>query len=169
MTKQKKVSERHPFDERISQVSQMRLAVCGILAIPYILYRIIHAWFSGENAVPELVLLTMMTAATALVERINNVYSMPTMIGRQLNPAPSARGKRITVYLFDAAVIAAAITLLDYFCNFIGWSSSLTGALLLFALAALLTFLFNIVWGEHKVKQYNKYQAKLEAEENDLS
>ena len=169
MTMQEKMTERYPVDERISQVSEKRLAVCGAIAMMYAAVRIIYVGFRGELAVPELVLLFLMVGAMALIDRKNDVYELPRFFGRPLDPKPSARGKRCGVYLLAAAGLAGSWAAADYFCNVFHWGTPETGILADFAVCTVIFFLIDFVWGEHKVKQYNKYQAKLEAEENDLS
>jgi len=163
-----RMKNAYPMDERTMQVNEKRLALCGVIAIFYVVVRVIYVGFHGELAVPELVLLFLMVAAMTLIDRKNDVHSLPQFMGRTLDPKPSARGKRIGQYLLGAMLLAASWTAMDYFGAFVGWNEPVKGALVDFGISTVIFFLFDLILGEYKVRKYNSYMAKMEAEENNL-
>ena len=52
-----KITQAYPVDERVSAVNDKGLAACGIIAIFYVIGRIIYVGIKGGLALPELVLL----------------------------------------------------------------------------------------------------------------
>ncbi|MCR5306500.1 MAG: hypothetical protein K6E36_08390 [Oscillospiraceae bacterium] len=157
-------------DERVAQVSEKRLAIAGVIAVFYVVVRILYVGFRGELAVPELVLLFLMVLAMWGVDLQNGVHELPKHFGKELDPAPAARGRRIGFYALAAALLSASWTAADHFLNIFAWKAAgaygfVTDALIGFAVF----FLFNLLSGEWKVRRYNRYMQKLEAEENDLS
>ena len=169
MTMQEKITKRYPVDERISQVNEKRLAVCGVIAIFYVIIRLIYVGFQGELALPELILLFLMAGAMAMVDRKNNIHELPRFLGRPLDPAPSARGKRIGMYLLAAAGLAASWAAMDYICGVVRWDAPIKGVLADTGICVVVFFLFNLIIGESKVRKYNCYMKQAEEEENDLS
>lgn len=172
-TAQKMTADRltanYQLDERTMQVNEKRLAICGVIAIFYVAVRIVYVGFQGNLAVPELVLLFLMFAAGTLVDRRNEIHALPQFMGRTLDPKPAARPKRIGMYLLGALLLSASWTAMDYFGNLIGWSEPVQGVLADIAISTAVFFLIDLIFGEWKVSRYNRYLAKMEAEENDLS
>lgn len=165
-----KIRKAYPTDERISQVNEKRLAVAGVIAVFYVIVRIIYVGFKGGLAVPELVLLFLMVLAMWGVELQNNVHALPKHFGKELDPAPAARGRRIGFYALAAALLAGTWTAAAHFLNIAAWKAEGPAGFvcdLLISFAVI--FLINLLLGEWKVRSYNRYQKQLEAEENDLT
>ncbi|MBR5371613.1 MAG: hypothetical protein IK130_05295 [Oscillospiraceae bacterium] len=169
MTMQEKLTQKYPVDERTAQVNEKRLAVCGVVAIFYVVVRIIYVGFHGELAVPEIVLLFLMLICMIGVDRQNEVHTLPQFMGKPLDPSPAARGKRIGIYLLTGLGLAGSWTAMDYFGSIVGWTDRTLGTIADFAIIGTVCFVLNFIVEERKVKSYNRYMAKLEAEENDLS
>ena len=164
-----KIRKACPTDERTSQVNEKRLAVAGVIAIFYVIVRIIYVGFHDELALPELVLLFLMVFAMWGVDLQNNVHELPRFFNRTLDPAPSARGKRFLIYLASSAFLAGTWTAADYLTGIVGWENKIIGFVIDFGIMLAVCFLLTAFSGERKVKAYNRYQAQLDAEENDLS
>lgn len=67
----------------------------GMIAILYVIVRIIYVGFHGGLALPELVLLFLMGLAIRKVNRQHKVHKLPTVFGKVVDPSPKARGKRL--------------------------------------------------------------------------
>ena len=111
----------------------------------------------------------MMAGAMALVDRKNDIHELPRFLGRPLDPAPSARRKRIGMYLLAAFGLAASWTAMDFLCKVLPWGTPITGVLADVGISIAVFFLINFILGESKVRKYNSYMKKLEEEENDIS
>lgn len=170
---QKKTADRirkaYPTDERVSRVNEKRLAVAGVIAIFYVIVRIIYVGFHDGLAVPELVLLFLMVLAMWGVDLQNDVHELPRFFGKQLDPAPSARGKRFLIYLGASALLAGTWAAADYFTGLTGWDSRLAGTAIDFGITFAVCFLLTAFAGERKVRSYNRLMQQMQDEENDLS
>ena len=92
----KKLRGAYETDERMGAVNTQGLAACGMIAILYVIVRIIYVGFHGGLALPELVLLFLMGIAIRKVNRQHKVHKLPTVFGKVVDPSPKARGKLYT-------------------------------------------------------------------------
>lgn len=158
-------------DERTSMVSEKGLAACGVIAIFYVMIRIVYVGFKGGLAVPELVLLFVMLFAINIVNHQNKVYPIPTIFGKSLDPSPEAKGKRIALYALNALPLALSWALLDMFLftDITEQSNSISQFIIDFSAMFVVAFIVDTILNENSIRKYNNYSAQLEAEENDLS
>ena len=73
----KKLRGAYETDERLDAVNTQGLAACGMIAILYVIVRIIYVGFHGGLALPELVLLFLMGLAIRKVNRQHKVHELP--------------------------------------------------------------------------------------------
>lgn len=88
----KKLRGAYETDERLDAVNTQGLVACGMIAILYVIVRIIYVGVHGGLALPELVLLFLMGLAIWKVNRQHKVHKLPTVFGKVVDPSPKARG-----------------------------------------------------------------------------
>ncbi len=164
-----RLSETYPTDERTQRVNEKGLAACGAVAYLYVAARIIYVGIRGSIAVPELVLLFLMMLVLFGVNRQNDVHELPLVLWRRLDPAPAAKGGRIARYALNALVYAGLFAIADLIFGINPVEQTAVQIAMDFAIGLAVWFLVDLIYYEHKIKQYNSYIAGLEAEENDLS
>lgn len=165
-----KLKTAYPYaDERTSMVSEKGLAACGVIAIFYVIIRIIYVGINGGLALPELILLFIMVFAINRVNERNKFFPLPSVMGRALDPAPSAKGKRIALYALNALPLAVSWAVVDMLTNVTGQSGGFGQIVTDFISMFIVAFVFDAFMYEAKVKKYNAHLSELEAEENDLS
>lgn len=165
-----KMKKAYPYaDERTSMVSEKGFAACGVIAIFYVLIRIIYVGINGDLALPELVLLFIMVFAINRVNHQNKVFPLPNIMGKALDPAPSARGKRLALYALNALPLAISWTVIDMLTDVTGQSGGFRQLIIDFISMFTVAFVFDSIVYEKSVRKYNAHLAELEAEENDLS
>ena len=164
-----KLTAAYPGDERTARANEKGLAACGAVAFLYIVARLIYVGFHGELALPELVLLFIMFLVLGLVNRQNSVYELPRVLGKQLDPAPAAKGKRFMFYALNALLYSGSFAVADLIVDINHLKPMAFQIATDFAIGFATWFIVDVLYYEHKVKRYNGYMAKLEAEENDLS
>ena len=164
-----KITQAYPVDERVSAVNDKGLAACGIIAIFYVIGRIIYVGIKGDLALPELILLFVMVAAITFVNGKNHVYNIPTTIlsRRPLDTEPTkkAKKKRLLYYLGDSAIFATAMSAFTFI--FEKDSRHFTEIITEFVICFIISYVFDYFLEERKVKKYNEYMKTLDDEEND--
>lgn len=165
-----KMKKAYPYaDERTSMVSEKGLAACGVIAIFYVFIRIMYVGFHGGLALPELVLLFIMVFAIKRVNHQNKVFPLPTVMGKALDPAPNAKGKRIALYALKALPLAVSWTVIDMLTDVTGQSGGLRQLMTDFISMFIVAFVFDTIINEISIKKYNAHSAELDDMENDLS
>lgn len=165
----KKLRGAYETDERLDAVNTQGLAACGMLAILYVIVRIIYVGVHGGLALPELVLLFLMGLAIWKVNRQHKVHKLPTVFGKVVDPSPKARGKRLGLYTLNGAALALTWSLMDLFGDITGQGMCVRQFAIAFMMTLVISFLMDLVISERKIQKYNAYIVRLEAEENDLS
>lgn len=141
----------------------------GMIAILYVIVRIIYVGFHGGLALPELVLLFLMGLAIRKVNRQHKVHKLPAVFGKVVDPSPKARGKRLGLYALNGAALALICSLMELFGDITGQGMCVRQFAIAFMMTLVISFLMDLVISERKIQKYNAYIARLEAEENDLS
>ena len=165
-----KMKTKYPnVDERTSMVSEKGFAACGVIALFYVFIRLIYVGIHGELALPELVLLFIMVFAINRVNHQNKVFPLPTIMGKSLDPAPHAKGKRIALYALNALPLAVSWTVIDMLTDVTGQSGGFRQMITDFISMFIVAFIFDTIVYEKSVKKYNAHSAELDSMENDLS
>ena len=162
-----KITQAYP-DEREQAVNDKGLAACGVVAIFYVIVRIIYVGIKGGLALPELVLLFLMVLAMTVVKRKNNVYELPksTLLGLPLDTSSTrkARITRILNYLGDSVIFGVVMGAFEFF---LGHERNISDLVTGFIIAVVISFIIDIIYGEIKVKKYNAYMKTLDDEEDE--
>lgn len=166
-----KIASAYQTDERISRVNETGLAACGVVAIIYVVARIIYIGFKGEIALAELVLLALMGIALGITNSKNKVYTIPTFFGKQLDISQNSHGliNRMKWYLAEAAFFATTWSALDIFLEVTEFTKSVVmDTVINFGITLIVVFVLDLIIYEPKVKKYNNYLSQLEEDENNL-
>ncbi len=164
-----KITAAYPTDERTSRAAEKGLAACGICALIYVVTRFIYCGFHGRLPLPEIVLLVLMSICISAANRAYRVIELPRYFGRTVDPAPSARPKRILLYALTGLMLGASWTMVDFFGHVTDWGSAPQRIAADIGITSVVCAVCETVIGEIKVHRYNSEAARLEAEENDLS
>lgn len=90
-------------------------------------------------------------------------------MGKALDPAPSAKGKRIALYALNALPLAVSWTVIDMLTDVTGQSGGFRQMITDFISMFIVAFSFDTIVYEKSVKKYNAHSAELDSMENDLS
>ena len=163
-----KITQAYPTDEREQAVNDKSLAACGVVAIFYVIVRIIYVGIKGGLALPELVLLFLMVFAMTVVKRKNNFYEPPKsmFLALSLDTSSTRKAKttRILNYLGDSVIFGVVMVAFEFFLDHERDISNLVTG---FIIAVVISFIIDIIYGEIKVKKYNAYMKTLDDEEDE--
>ena len=163
-----KITQAYPTDEREQAVNDKSLAACGVIAIFYVIVRIIYVGIKGGLALPELVLLFLMVFAMTVVKRKNNFYEPPKsmFLALSLDTSSTRKAKttRILNYLGDSVIFGVVMVAFEFFLDHERDISNLVTG---FIIAVVISFIIDIIYGEIKVKKYNAYMKTLDDEEDE--
>ena len=155
-TNEVKKANKPVTDERIDGVANKGLAVAGVIAIIYAAAMLAYKIITDQNPIPEVILLVAMSVGVLIVQGKNKVYSFPTTIlGKPLDVSQTKEGKikRILHYVVDALCFGLIFGGLDHFIDGIRFPEILFNV----GFACIVSFVFDYLWTEHRVKKYNAY------------
>lgn len=157
------------YDERTAVVNKSALTVCGIIAFVYCIVKIVYSLFCGKSAVSETVLLFILLFAATKVQDKNELYSLPIIYGKVLDPSPAAKVQRIGWYILNSLPLAVILPIADVLLKISGDPPKIINLIIDFLLMFTISFLSDLIFNEITIKKYNGLNAKLDEDENDLS
>lgn len=156
-------------DERTAVVNKSALAVCGIIALIYCIIKIVYCLLCGKSAVSETILLFVLLLVTTKVQDKNLLYPPPIIYGKTLDPSPSAKIKRIGWYILNSLPITIILPIADAILKISGNPPKILQLIIDFVIMFVIAFLSDLIPNEITIKKYNKLNAQLDEDENDLS
>jgi len=173
------------MDERQFKIASRSWAITVLITYIYLLVEITYKYSTTKDISActwEIVLLIVMTVVMWISQRKDEAVSLPrTISGKEVSTELNSQGKhsRLKYYFIDSFVFSVSMIIISVifylFANIpLGFYFKISEVsegfnlfictVIEFTILFLVSFMFNYIWIEYKVKKYNKAIQKLEDE-----